>query len=197
MPVRRIFAVPLVLLAVLGIAVQTAAASTDHERFTVDVPYDGPVSYCGFPLVSEGNARHTSVFRFADLPDDLPPLSDEAVFYQVEGKHFTDFAEVVTNPANGRTLEYTGTSLLIRTDFDTSNLTLGPNGKLNGYLIATDHTTASQRAHAPNGLAYQIAGTERSVHVSFIVDGVRVGRLDIPYFTHGHLTDELCSYLAG
>ena len=79
-----------------------------------------------------------------------------------------------------------------------SGVTIGPDGKWNGFFTATDTEAASIVATAPaTGTVILIAGLVRSSHTSIFVDDVRVGRIDIPFFSSGPFQDDLCAYLGG
>lgn len=190
----------LIVLLLLG-AVPVAAGggrTVMDTHFEFDVDFSGPVDYCDFPLLTALHEHHSFNAQYKDLPEGLTPDNPTAVAYQIFGQHFIDFREIITNPSNGRVLEARGATRLIRRDWDTSNLTFGPNGEWNGTITAVDHVSGSIVITVPGqGTVFLNAGHVRLYHTSFYVDDVRVARLDIPFFASGPYRDQFCPYLAG
>ena len=188
----------LALLAVAG-AVLAAPAAADPPRIShFNVEYTVPIAgICSFPITLHAVEEHTTIAQFRDVPEGLHPSL--WVLYQSWGKHFASFRDTWSNPLTGRSVEATGAGPLNRRDFD-DHLTIGPDGKLDGYFTADDQYAGVYIGTAPGwGPLIHFAGTSRFHHTSVIVDGVRVSRSDVLYFNVGPSDFEpgFCEYLAG
>ncbi len=193
---RRVLA--LLVLTLLVSPAAAAAGGSEIVFHTAEFSYDDLVpGICEFPIRFVGTQEHWQKLQYRNLPDGLGTDEPGAEVYQVAGWHFTSTRETISNPANGRSVDLHSEDQLMRRDFD-FHFTYDALGQPTGYFTATDHNSYSYTATARGGPpVFKYAGHERRSHTSFFVDGVRVGRIDDPFFTNGVYRDSLCEYLAG
>ena len=190
----RVLALISVVAAVLAAPAAADPVRIVHFQLDYTVPVEG---ICSFPITLHAVEEHTTIAQFRDVPEGLHPSL--WVLYQSWGKHFASFDDTWSNPLTGRSVVATGAGPLNRRDFD-DHLTIGPDGKLDGYFTADDQYAGVYIGTAPGwGTLIQFAGTSRYHHTSVIVDGVRVSRSDELYFDAGPggFAPEFCDYLAG
>lgn len=193
---RRLLLTLVALAALAAPAAAHAESTVVHRSFSFD--YDETFGgFCAFDVHLVGHQDHTQTFHYSNLPDTIAPLSPGAQLYLAAGFHFADVYETWSNPANGRSVELHGVDRLMRRDFSFEGTVDPITGRLTGFLFSTDHNSYSFIATAPGGPVFQVAGHQIRHHTSIFENGIRIARVDTPFFTKGVWRDRLCQYLAG